>query len=107
MLWIKYHRNGKSIRESTHTTEVKEAEKLLRQRLAAISTGTYVGLKLKKMRVSEPGEVSMTLLVKPLLSQCVHRRGSDEDVFTREDGKPVRDFRGAWTNACAAAKVHG
>jgi integrase len=52
----------------------------------------------------------MTLPIKALLSQCVHRRGSDEDVFTREHGKPVGDFRGAWTNAtnaCAAAKVHG
>jgi hypothetical protein len=57
-LWTKYHRNGNSIRESAHTTKVKEAEKQLRQRLAAISTVTYVGLKLEKMRISEPGEVS-------------------------------------------------
>jgi len=47
VLWIKYHRNGKPIRESAHTTKVKEAEKLLRSRLAAISTGTYVGPKLE------------------------------------------------------------
>ena len=53
VLWIKYHRNGKPIRESAHTVKVKEAEKLLRARLAAISTGTYVALKLEKMRISE------------------------------------------------------
>jgi hypothetical protein len=53
VLWIKYHRNGKPIRESAHTTKVKEAEKLLRQRMAAISTGTYVGPKLEKTRVAE------------------------------------------------------
>ncbi len=53
VLWIKYHRNGKPIRESAHTTKVKEAEKLLRSRLAAISTGTYVGPKLEKVPVSE------------------------------------------------------
>jgi integrase len=270
VLWIKYYRNGKPIRESAHTTKVKEAEKLLRVRLAAISTGTYFGPKLEKMRISEladdlireyringrksiddlearwklhlepffgvlramevtsqlvaryidarqqegaknatinrelaavkrmfrigrqstppkvnavpyiamlkenntrtgfleskqhdslaaetgkiglwlramfevgytygwrheellalrvsqvnlaagtirlePGttknsegrEVSMTLPVRALLSVCVHDKGPDECVFTREDGKPVRDFRGAWTNACAAAKV--
>jgi hypothetical protein len=53
VLWIKYHCNGKPIRESAHTTKVKEAEKLLRSRLAAISTGTYVGPKLEKVPVSE------------------------------------------------------
>ena len=53
VLWIKYHRNGKPVRESAHTTNVKEAEKLLRQRMAAISTGTYLGPKLEKTRVSE------------------------------------------------------
>jgi integrase len=270
VLWIKYHRNGKPVRESAHTTKVKEAEKLLRQRLAAISTGTYVGPKLEKTRISEladdlireyringrksiddlearwklhlepffgalraidvssqlvahyidarqqegaenatinrelaalkrmfnlarqstppkvnsvpyiamlresntrtgfleskqhdslaaetgkvglwlramfetgytygwrheellalrvrqvnlvactirlePGttknsegrEVSMTVPVKALMSQCIHGKDPDECVFTREDAKPVRDFRGAWAKACTAAKV--
>jgi hypothetical protein len=53
VLWIKYHRNGKAIRESARTTKVKEAEKFLRARLAAISTGTYLGPKLEKIRISE------------------------------------------------------
>jgi integrase len=30
---------------------------------------------------------------------------ADDYVFTREDGNPVRDFRGAWASACEAAKV--
>jgi integrase len=272
VLWIKYYRNGKPIRESAHTTKVKEAEKQLRARLAAISTGTYVGPKLEKIPISEladdlvreyringrksiddlearwklhlkpffgvlravevtsqlvaryidsrqqhgaanasinrelaalkrmfnlarqstppkvnavpyiamlhednirtgfletrqhdslaaetgkiglwlramfevghtygwrheellalrvrqvnlsagtirlePGttkndqgrEVSMTLPVRALLTQCVHGKGPDDYVFTREDGKPVRDFRGAWAKACEAANVPG
>jgi integrase len=45
---------------------------------------------------SEGREVSMTLPVRTLLTQCVHGKGQDDYVFTREDGKPVRDFRGAW-----------
>jgi integrase len=270
VLWIKYHRNGKPIRESAHTAKVREAEKLLRQRLAAISTGTYAGPKLEKTRVTEladdlireyringrksiddlearwklhlepffgalramevssqlvaryidarqqeraenatinrelaalkrmfnlarqstppkvqlapyiamlrennirtgfleskqhdslatetgkvglwlramfetgytygwrhqellalrvrevnlvagtirlePGttknsegrEVSMTLPVRALLTQCVHGKGPDDYVFTREDGTPIRDFRGAWARTCDAAKV--
>jgi integrase len=28
-------------------------------------------------------------------------------VFTRPDGKPVRDFRETWANACKAAGVPG
>jgi integrase len=272
ILWVKYHKNGKPIRESAHTTKVKEAEKFLRARLAAISTGTYLGLKMERVRMSEladdlireyrinarksiadlearwklhlqpffgglraievtsqlvacyidsrqqeraenatinrelaalkrmfslarqstppkvnavpyiamlrednirtgfleskqhdalaaetckaglwlramfetgytygwrheellalrvrqvnlaagtirlePGttknsegrEVSMTLPVRTLLTQCVEGKGQDEYVFTREDGKPVRDFRGKWASACGAAKVPG
>ena len=46
----------------------------------------------------------MTLPVKALLSQCVHGKTSDDYVFTREDGKPVRNFRGALEAACEAAR---
>jgi integrase len=52
-LWIKYHRNGKPIRESTHTTQRKKAEHLLRKRLAEISTGAYLGPKLERIRMTE------------------------------------------------------
>ena len=47
----------------------------------------------------------MTLPVKALLSQCVHGKTSEDFVFTRDRGKPVLDFRGAWEAACKAAKV--
>jgi integrase len=47
----------------------------------------------------------MTQPVKALLSQCIHSKGLEAFVFTREDGTPVRDFRGAWATACEAAKV--
>src|ERR1700704_3005272 len=37
VLWIKYYRNGVPIRESSGSSKVKTAEKLLRTRLGAIS----------------------------------------------------------------------
>ena len=49
----------------------------------------------------------MTLPVRALLTQCVNGKGPDGYVFTREDGKPVRDFRGTWAKASEAAKVPG
>jgi integrase len=52
-------------------------------------------------------EVSMTLPVRTLLTQCVHAKDQDDYVFAREGGKPVRDFRGAWEVACEQAKVPG
>lgn len=54
---------------------------------------------------AEGHEVSMTLPVRTLLMQCVHGKNPDDYVFTREDGKCVRDFRGTWTSVRPAAKV--
>ena len=38
VLWIKYYRNGVPIRESSGSSKVKTAEKLLRLRIGAISS---------------------------------------------------------------------
>jgi integrase len=48
-------------------------------------------------------EVVMTKPVRELLMQCVHGKGPDDYVFTRDDGRPVRDFRGTWSKVCCAA----
>jgi integrase len=55
----------------------------------------------------EGREVSMTLPVRVLLTQCVQGKAPDDYVFTRENGKPVRDFRGSWASACKTANVPG
>ena len=38
-----------------------------------------------------------------LLAACVHGKSADDFVVTREDGKPVRDFRDTWAKVCEAA----
>jgi integrase len=50
-------------------------------------------------------EVVMTEAVFQLLSACIDGKGPENYVFTRSCGKPVRDFRVTWENACAYAGV--
>jgi integrase len=45
----------------------------------------------------------MTEAAYTLLKACVTGKQSNDCVFTREDGKPVLDFRKAWANACCEA----
>ena len=54
--WIKYHRNGKPYRESTQTTDKRRATRILAQRLAEISTGTFVGPRSERITVAELAE---------------------------------------------------
>jgi len=76
----------------------------LRIRQVNVSAGT-IRLEPGSTKNDQGREVSMTLPVKTLLTQCVVGKQPEDFVFTREDGKPVRDFRGAWANACVAAGV--
>lgn len=54
--WIKYHRNGIPIRESSHSTDKNLAGKLLRKRMGEIAAGIYAGPQLEKIRVTELAE---------------------------------------------------
>ena len=51
----------------------------------------------------EGREVKMTRLVHDLLALCIEGKEPDDYVFTRPDGKRVKDFRGTWDNARVAA----
>jgi integrase len=44
--------------------------------------------------------VKMTQEVSTLLTACASGKQPDDALFTREDGSPVADFRGAWQGAC-------
>jgi len=48
-------------------------------------------------------EVVTTKPVRELLMQCIQGKGHDDYVFTRDDGRSVRDFRGTWAKICCAA----
>ncbi len=51
--WVKYYRNGKAYRESTHTTDEKEAQDFLTRRLGEIVTGNFSGPKTERIRIDE------------------------------------------------------
>ena len=44
--------------------------------------------------------VTMTQEVYTLLQACATGKKPDDELFSREDGSPVRDFRGAWQGVC-------
>lgn len=46
-------------------------------------------------------------ILSQLLSACVHGKSTDDFVFTREDGKPVRVFKATWKKVCTRAGVPG
>src|SRR5207248_6949215 len=50
-------------------------------------------------------EVTMTNAVYLLMSQCLAGKQPEDFVFSRDGGNRVRDFRGAWWNACVRAEV--
>jgi integrase len=52
-------------------------------------------------------QVPLTPAVRELLSQCIYGQPPDAFVFRRENGQPVRDFRGTWIKVCAEAGVAG
>jgi integrase len=54
--WVKYYRNGKPYRESTHTQDQGKAKDFLKQRLAEITTGNFVGPRTERIRVDELAE---------------------------------------------------
>jgi integrase len=51
----------------------------------------------------EGREVVMTPEVEELMRTAAAKKKPTDSVFTREDGKPIKDFRGAWRNLCVRA----
>ena len=51
--WIQFYRNGKMYRESTGTSDKRRATRILSRRLAEISTGTFTGPAVERIRIAE------------------------------------------------------
>src|SRR6266849_4511212 len=74
--WVKYHVGGKPVRESTHSTKLDDAKRLLRVRLGEVEKGTPPSINLQKTTVRE--------IVEDLITNYrANRRRSLSDLETR------------------------
>jgi integrase len=81
-------------------------EELIEMRVSQVNiAANTIRLEPGTTKNDEGREVTMTLPVRTLLAQCIQAKTPDDHVFTREDGKPIKDFRGKWASVCKAAKV--
>ena len=74
--WIKYSRHGRPYRGKRKTTNVRKAETMLKNRLAEIATGTFLGPQAERVRVEE-------LADDFIRDYRINGRKSLEDVTTR------------------------
>jgi integrase len=54
--WLKYSKRGKAFRESSHETDQRKAEKMLRKRLGELEAGTFAGPQVERIKVTELAE---------------------------------------------------
>lgn len=100
-LWLR------SLLEIYHTYGWRKREVLaLRVKQVDFDAGV-IRLEVGSTKNREGREVELTTTIRSLLLECSRGKRPDDFLFTREDGKPVRDFRKAWTNLCDAAGVSG
>lgn len=81
-----------------------EALQLLRVKQIDLPNRT---IRLYDSKNGEGRLVAMTNKVYELLSACVEGKAEDDFVFTRPNGKPVKDFRKRWASVCERAGVPG
>jgi len=77
---------------------------LLGLRVRQVSfTARTIRLDAGTTKNREGREVAMTTKVEELLRPLTAGKRPDDFVFTRENGRPVKDFRQAWWNLCERA----
>ena len=59
----------------------------------------FVWLDVGQTKNDDGAKIHMTEALFHLLSACVHGKSAEDYVFTRPNGKRVKDFRGLWRNA--------
>lgn len=74
---------------------------LLNMRVARVDLlGGTIRLEPGTTKNREGREVTLTPVLTKLLAGCIQGKEAADFVFTRDDGKPVKDFRQLWWNVC-------
>ena len=96
-LWLR------AIIETFFTYGWRKSE-VVRMRVSQVDfKANVIRLEVGTTKNGEGREVPMTVAVRTLLTECAHNKKPDDALFTRANGKPVRDFRTSWRNLCIAA----
>jgi integrase len=66
-------------------------------------SGGWITLFADATKNSKARKVAMPADVRAAVEACRDKKAQDAHVFTRPDGKPIRDFRTAWNDACKVA----
>jgi integrase len=74
--WLRYYRHGHLLRESSGTTDEAKAWKILKKRVAQVTTGTHPGLEIERVKVDELAEDT-------LRDYRINRKKSIGDVEAR------------------------
>jgi integrase len=69
--------------------------------------GGWIVLFAGATKNSRPRKVVMPQDVREVVEACCVGKEPDAQVFTWPNGKPILDFRAAWSKACKAAGVAG
>jgi integrase len=94
----------KAILATDYTFGFRRSELLLKLKVAQVDLKRRtIRLLAGETKNDEGRTVFMTNEVYELLRGCVTGKKASDFVFTREDGTPVRDFRGAWWRLCEDA----
>ena len=94
LLWASY---------AWRRSEAVETLKVAQVDMDACADGEVVPrgrLNLTTTKNGDPRYVYLTRQLKPLIAACIAGKGPEEQVFTREDGSPIGDFRKRWERLC-------
>ncbi len=106
MLLTKHAREPwlKAILAVAYTFGFRRGELLLQLKVKQVDFGARtLNLYAGTTKNGQGRVIQMTGEVYELLRACVAGKSPDDNVFTRENGDRVRDFRGAWWTLCLEA----
>ena len=96
--WLKFYRNGRPIRESSHSTDIEAAKRLLKKRAGQIADGKTITPRADRVKVAE-------LLTDWITTMKIEGRSSVENSSGRAK-RLARYFQGVRAHAMTTSDVN-